>query len=75
MRGTIDLGTHATPRQTLAAFDQFIADLRTNPAIEVKVVQQPFDIDSGKALKSSSETAVDNGRRPFALDISRKPTP
>ncbi|HNN47095.1 MAG TPA: hypothetical protein PKN34_13665, partial [Azospira sp.] len=72
VRGTISLGARATPRQTLAAFDQFVADLRANPALEVKVTQQPFDIDSGKSLRSGAEIAGDTGVRPYALEINRK---
>ena len=72
VRGTISLGARATPRQTLAAFDQFVADLRANPMLEVKVTQQPFDIDSGKSLRSGAEIAGDSGVRPYALEINRR---
>ena len=72
IRGTISLGAKATPRQTLAAFDQFVADLRANPALDVRVTQQPFDIDSGKALKSGAEITGDTGVRPYALDVTRR---
>ena len=75
VRGTISLGAKATPRQTLAAFDQFVADLRANPALEVKVSQQPFDIDSGKSLKSGAEISGDAGVRPYALEITRRSLP
>ncbi len=75
VRGTISLGAKATPRQTLAAFDQFVADLRANPALEVKVSQQPFDIDSGKSLKSGAEISGDAGVRPYALEITRRNLP
>lgn len=75
VRGTITLGPRATPRQTLAAFDQFVADLRANPALDVTVVQQPFDTDSGKSLRSGDEADKNLAARPFTLDIVRRRQP
>lgn len=75
VRGTISLGARATPRQILAAFDSFVTDLRSNPALEVKVMQQPFDIDSGKSLKSGNDAAAESAARPFVLDIVRRKQP
>jgi hypothetical protein len=75
VRGTINLGVRATPRQTLAAFDQFVADLRATPRLDVKVLQQPFDIDSGKALKSGGDSSIETSVRPFALEITRSIQP
>lgn len=75
IKGTINLGARATPRQTLAAFDHFVADLRSNAALEVRVVQQPFDIDSGKSLRSSGDGDAESSVRPFALELIRKTLP
>lgn len=75
VKGMVRLGMRATPRQTLAAFDRFVADLRDNPALEVRVTQQPFDIDSGKSLRSKSESDAETGARPFALELIKKATP
>lgn len=75
VRGTIDLGAKATPRQTLADFDRFVAELRNNAALEVKVAQQPFDVDSGKALRSGTDKDSDGSARPFALEILRGAKP
>lgn len=68
VRGTIDLGPQATPRQTLAAFERFVADLRS-AGHEIRIAQQPFDVDSGKSLKSSNDAGSESGPRPFALEI------
>ena len=70
--GTVNVGRRATPRQALTVFDQFVAALRANQSLEVKIIQRPFDIDSSKALKGAGETTVDSGKRPFALEITRR---
>ncbi|MBI2308724.1 MAG: hypothetical protein HYU78_15655 [Rhodocyclales bacterium] len=71
LRGTVNLGPRATPRQLLAAFQQFVDALGANPALSVTVSQQPFDVGTGKALRGGeAETAT--GIRPFALQITRR---
>lgn len=75
VRGTINLGSKATPRQVLATFQQFVDALSANPLLIVKVTQQPFDIESGKALRSSADGAAETAVRPFTLQISRKDVP
>lgn len=72
LRGTINLGARATPRQILSAFEQFVGTLAANTALSVKVNQQPFDTDSGKSLRSGSEKVADTGARPFSLEITRR---
>ncbi|MBK9446083.1 MAG: hypothetical protein IPO00_08285 [Betaproteobacteria bacterium] len=72
IRGTLNLGTRATPRQILQAFQQFVDTLSANPALQVQVIQQPFDVDSGKALRSGNDGTADTGARPFALEITRR---
>jgi hypothetical protein len=68
----VNLGTRATPRQIIATFQQFVEVLRANPALTVKEIQQPFDTDSGKSLRSGSETVSETGARPFTLEITRR---
>lgn len=72
IRGTVSLGARATPRQILAAFNTFVEQLAANALLEVKVSQQPFDTDSGKALRSGSEAVTETGARPFTLEIMRR---
>lgn len=71
LRGTVNLGIRATPRQILFAFEQFVGALGTSPRLTVKVIQQPFDTDSGKSLRSGNEAITDTGSRPFSLEITR----
>lgn len=71
-KGSVHLGARATPRQVLAVFQQFMGALAANPALEVKPLEQPFDIESGKSLKSNAEVDIGTGKRPFVLQITRK---
>ncbi|MCP5269450.1 MAG: hypothetical protein H6943_10525 [Zoogloeaceae bacterium] len=75
LKGTVNLGSRATPRQLLTAFEDFVEALRSNPLLAVKVTQQPFDTDSGKALRSGSANVTETGARPFALEITRRKAP
>lgn len=70
VRGTLKTGTNA--RQTLAAFNLLIDALKTNPKLQVSVLQSPFDIESGKSLKGSDTAVDDNRPRAFSLQIVRK---
>ena len=70
VRGTLKTGANA--RQTLAAFNLLVDTLKTNPKLQVSVLQSPFDIESGKSLKGT-DTAVDDDKpRAFSLQIVRK---
>lgn len=72
LRGAIRLGPTSTARQTLATFEHFVDLLRAAPESEVSVLQQPFEVESGRALRGGD---VDNeGAQPrqFAVQIVRK---
>jgi len=56
----------------LAAFNVLVEELKASPKLQVDVLQRPFDIESGKALKGGDTTLEDNKPRSFALQISRK---
>jgi hypothetical protein len=75
VKGTVNLGLRATPRQILAAFEQFVSELKAGGALDIKVIQQPFDIDSGKSLRSGSDAITETGTRPFTLEITRRKLP
>ena len=72
VRGTLKLAANANARQMLAAFNVLVESLKTNSKLQVDVLQRPFDIESGKALKGGDTTLEDNKPRSFALQISRK---
>jgi hypothetical protein len=72
VRGTLRLGTNANARQLLAVFNQLVGALKANPKLQVNVLQQPFDTESGKSLKGGDAVVEDNKPRTFSLQISRK---
>ncbi|NTV69323.1 MAG: hypothetical protein HGA71_04155 [Azonexaceae bacterium] len=74
VRGTIHLD-RATTRQTLAVFDQFVDALRADPANTINVLQRPFDIESGRALRGGDGLDEEAQPRQFAVEIVRKVAP
>lgn len=72
VRGTLRLGTNATTRQSLAAFNRFVDALRSNAKLRVEVLQQPFDVESGKSLRSGDIGQDDDKPRAFGLLVTRK---
>jgi hypothetical protein len=75
LRGQIRLGPSATARQTLATFEHFVELLRVDRNNDVNVVQQPFDIESGRALRGGDADSESTQPRQFAVQITRKLTP
>lgn len=71
LRGTLRLGPEDNPRQVLAALNQFVDLLRRNPALEVEILQQPFDVESGKSLKGDDAELRESRPRPFKLQLRR----
>jgi hypothetical protein len=69
--GTLRLGQESNPRQVLAVFNRLLETLRGNPKLEVEVLQQPFDVESGKSLKGGDATVEDSQPRSFKLQIRR----
>lgn len=70
VKGRIALAD-GNPRQLLATFDRFVGTLRGDPALQVMVVQQPFDVASGKSLKSTGGVDTETPRS-FALSLTRR---
>lgn len=74
VRGTIQL-ERATVRQTLAVFDQFVAALGADATSTIKVLQRPFDIESGRALRGGDGLDEEAPPRQFAVEIVRNKAP
>ena len=72
VRGTLKLGPNANARQMLTAFNDLLEALKANPALQVKVLQRPFDIESGKSLRGDDTTLENSTPRSFSLQIIRK---
>ena len=75
VRGVIRLESSATTRQTLAAIENFERLLSVDRNNQVKVLQQPFDIESSQALRGSDKDEDSSKPRQFTLQITRKLTP
>jgi hypothetical protein len=75
LRGQIRLGPSATARQTLATFEHFVELLRVDRSNDVNVVQQPFEIESGRALRGGDAESENTQPRQFTVQITRKLTP
>jgi hypothetical protein len=75
IRGTIRQGKNASTRQTLASFEAFAERLRSDPSISVSILQQPFDLESGRSLRGGDGADEISQPRQFALEISRKIAP
>ena len=73
--GTLKLGSNASARQLIAAFNTLLDALKANPNLKVDVLQRPVDIESGKSLKGS-DVSLDNDKpHAFSLQITRKIKP
>jgi hypothetical protein len=65
----------ADTRQTLAVFEQFVDALKAEPGVTVKVLQRPFDVESGTALRGGDGIDETAQARPFAVEIVRSKAP
>ena len=72
VQGSLRLGDNPEARQLLSTFNRFVTVLRANPALQVEILQQPFDIESGKPLRSGDPSSEGNPPRKFSLQIIRK---
>jgi hypothetical protein len=74
VRGTLRLGTHASVRQVLAAFDRFVDGLRAC-GLRVEILRQPLDIASGSSLNSGDAAQEGEQPRDFGLRVIRRIAP
>ena len=72
LRGTLKPGPSSDTRQLLTTFNRFVGTLRANSTLQVDVLQQPFDIESGKSLRSGETSQEESKPRHFSLQIIRK---
>jgi hypothetical protein len=75
VRGIVRLEAGATPRQILATLEQFMQFLRVDRNNEVKVIQQPFDIESSQALRGGDKDDENTQPRQFTLQVARRTAP
>ena len=75
LRGTIRRGPASSPRQILETFEHFVELLRADRDNEVSVLQQPIDIESGRALRGGDVDEDQAPPRHFTVQIVRKLAP
>jgi hypothetical protein len=71
VHGTLRLGQDSNPRQVLAVFRRLLEALRRNPGLQIEVLQQPFDVESGKSLKGGDAALEGQQPRSFTVEIRR----
>jgi len=72
VHGLLPASMAADQRGQLETVNAFADALRKNPALRVTIQRMPFDIESGKSLKSSSETEQAVTQLKFVIHLSRK---
>jgi hypothetical protein len=70
--GLLPASMAADQRGQLETVNAFADALRKNAALKVTVQRMPFDIESGKSLKSSSEAEQAAAQLKFVIHLSRK---
>jgi hypothetical protein len=75
VRGAIRPEAKATPRQILARFESFLELLRADQTSTITILQQPFDLESERALRGGDSEDASNQPRQFVVEISRKIAP
>ncbi|HRE16950.1 MAG TPA: hypothetical protein PLW86_07760 [Rhodocyclaceae bacterium] len=73
--GNVRLKGSPTPRQTIATFEAFVQALSQLPGINIEVTQSPYDIEPGRALKSSGRDDESLKQQPFALRLQQAVQP
>lgn len=72
VRGRLKLPANANARQMLSAFNLFVEALKTKPELKVDILQRPFDIEPGKALKGGDTLPDENRPHGFVVQITRR---
>lgn len=72
VHGTLPVAMAGDQRGQLDAINGFVAALRQDAALKVTILRLPFDIESGKSLKSGGEKASEAVQPKFTVHISRR---
>ncbi len=72
IHGLLPASMTADQRGQLETVNTFADALRKNAALKVTIQRMPFDIESGKSLKSSSATDPSANQLKFVIHLSRK---
>ncbi|MBI4988901.1 MAG: hypothetical protein HZC23_08795 [Rhodocyclales bacterium] len=72
VHGLLPTSMATDQRGQLDAVNAFADTLRKDPSLKVTILRMPFDVESGKSLKSASEKAAEAVQPKFVVHISRK---
>ena len=72
---SLKLSPQTNPRQLLVTFNRFVDSIKANPELHVEILQQPFDIGSGKSLRSGDALQENSQPHSFSLQIVRRIRP
>ncbi|MFZ2854474.1 MAG: hypothetical protein WAZ34_10245 [Rhodocyclaceae bacterium] len=70
VRGTLKPGADA--RLSLSDFQRLTDALKRTPGLQVRILQHPFNSDSGQSLRGGDAALEDDTPKTFALQIVRK---
>jgi len=71
IHGHVQLAATATPREILRLFDQFVERLGLDPDNRVRILQPPFNMESGRPLRGGDQLGEAGLAQPFIVEISR----
>lgn len=70
VKGNLHLGAKESPRRLLASLDEFAERLRqARPGTKVTILQNPVDLNAGRALKNAGGAPDGGATRQFSLQI------
>jgi hypothetical protein len=72
VHGLLPASMAADQRGQLETVNAFADALRKTPGLQVAVERMPFDIESGKSLKSSGDAGQSTAELKFVIHLSRK---
>ena len=72
LHASIKLPPSTNPRQLLTTFNHFVDSVKTNENLRVEILQQPFDMGSGRSLRSGDTLQENNQPHSFTLQLIRK---
>ena len=72
VHGTLRLDSSANTRQLLTTFNRFVENLKSGEKLQVNILQQPVDVESGKSLRGGDAPTEESKPRPFSLQVTRK---
>lgn len=75
IHGHVQLAPTASTREVLALFGEFVERLRQDPDSTVRILQQPFDMESGRPLRGGNDAGEAGQPQPFAVEINRTAKP